>query len=143
MTVEEGMSLIVKTVSRILFPLMFLFGVYIIIHGHLTPGGGFPGGVVIASAVVMIVLAFGIERAQKEFGELQAELSESFGAFMLVGLGIVGIIVVGDFLGEVLPLGTLGSLFSGGNLPILNVGVGMKVGAGLITIIYAMLAVRK
>lgn len=139
---EKGMSLIVKTVSRLLFPFMFLFGIYVIIHGHLTPGGGFPGGVIIATSVAMILLAYGLERAEEEFGELHAEISESFGALILVGLGIVGIILVGNFLGEVFPLGTLGDLFSGGNLPILNIGVGMKVGAGLVTILYAMLAVR-
>lgn len=139
---KNGMTLIVKTVVRLLFPLMLLFGVYVILHGHITPGGGFPGGVIIATSVVMVVLAYGSERAKGSLGTIEAEALESFGALMLVVLGILGIIIVGNFLGEVIPLGTLGNLFSGGNLPILNIAVGIKVGAGLVTIMYAMLEVR-
>lgn len=140
MSDDEGMTLIVRTVSRLLFPVMFLFGVYVIIHGHLTPGGGFPGGVIIASSVVMLLLSYGIDKAKEEIGEVQTEVSESVGALILVGMGIMGIIFVGSFLQEVLPLGEVGNLFSGGNLPVLNIGVGIKVGAGLTSILYAMLA---
>lgn len=139
---EDGMTLIVKTVSRLIFPFIFLFGIYVILHGHLTPGGGFPGGVIIAASVVMILLAYGFDTAQEQMDALSAEVSESLGALILIGLGIMGIFMVGDFLGEVLPPGTIGSLFSGGNFPILNIGVGMKVGAGVVTIFYAMLGLR-
>lgn len=139
---KSGMTLIVKTVARLLFPIMLLFGVYVILHGHITPGGGFPGGVIIATSIAMIVLAYGSESAKDRLGTIEAEALESFGALMLVVLGILGIIIVGNFLGEVIPLGTLGNLFSGGNLPILNIGVGIKVGAGLVTIMYGMLEVK-
>lgn len=142
MTEEDGMTLIVKTVSRLIFPFIFLFGIYVILHGHLTPGGGFPGGVIIAASVVMILLAYGFDTAQEQMDALSAEVSESLGALILIGLGVIGILMVGNFLGEVLPEGTIGRLFSGGNLPILNIGVGMKVGAGIVTIFYAMLGLR-
>lgn len=137
---SRGMTLIVKTVSRLLFPVMFLFGIYVIIHGHLTPGGGFPGGVIVASSVAMLLISYGIDKTKEEIGKFQAGISESIGALILVTLGIIGIIFVGSFLQEILPLGTVGELFSGGNLPILNIGVGIKVGAGLTSIMYAMLA---
>lgn len=146
MNEEGGMTLIVKTVSRIIFPFLLLFGVYIILHGHLTPGGGFPGGVIIAAAVVMVLLAYGFETAQNSVSALAAEVSESIGALMLIVLGVIGIIMVGNFLGELpmLPksIEYIGDLFSGGNLPILNIGVGLKVGAGVVTIFYAMLGLR-
>jgi multicomponent Na+:H+ antiporter subunit B len=137
----KGMTLIVRTVSRLLFPFMFLFGVYIVIHGHLTPGGGFPGGVIIAASVVMLLLAHGMERAKTRVGDLQAEIAESLGGLILVGLGVFGVIVGIAFLKNILPLGTLGELFSAGNLPVLNVGVSIKVAAGLVAIFYAMLRV--
>lgn len=137
----KGMTLIVRTVSRLLFPFMFLFGVYIVIHGHLTPGGGFPGGVIIAASVVMLLLAHGMERAKAKIADLQAEVAESLGGLILVGLGVFGVIVGIAFLKNVLPLGTLGELFSAGNLPVLNVGVSIKVAAGLVAIFYAMLRV--
>lgn len=137
----KGMTLIVRTVSRLLFPFMLLFGVYIVIHGHLTPGGGFPGGVIIAASVVMLLLAHGMERAKTRVGDLQAEIAESLGGLILVGLGVFGVIVGIAFLKNILPLGTLGELFSAGNLPVLNVGVSIKVAAGLVAIFYAMLRV--
>ncbi|MEE9191863.1 MAG: MnhB domain-containing protein, partial [Candidatus Aerophobetes bacterium] len=63
---NKGMTLIVKTVVKFLAPIVILFGVYIILHGHLTPGGGFPGGVVVASAFILLTLAYGKEVAEKK-----------------------------------------------------------------------------
>jgi len=138
----KGMTVIVRTVCRLLFPFMFLFGAYVVVHGHLTPGGGFPGGVIIAASVVMLLLAYGFERAQRVVGALHAEVAESIGGLVLVGLGLLGVVISMAFLENVLPLGTLGELFSAGNLPVLNIGVGIKVAAGLVTIFYAMLGLR-
>ncbi|KUO40997.1 MAG: hypothetical protein AVW06_04790 [Hadesarchaea archaeon DG-33-1] len=137
-----GMTVIVRTISRLLFPFIFLFGIYIIVHGHLTPGGGFQGGVILAASVIMLLLAYGIERAQAKVNVLQAELSESLGGLILVGLGLLGIVLGITFLKNVLPLGELGHIFSAGNLPVLNIGVSIKVAAGFLTIFYAMLRLQ-
>lgn len=137
-----GMTVIVRTISRLLFPFTFLFGIYIIVHGHLTPGGGFQGGVILAASVIMLLLAYGIERAQAKVNVLQAELSESLGGLILVGLGLLGIVLGITFLKNVLPFGELGHIFSAGNLPVLNIGVSIKVAAGLLTIFYAMLRLQ-
>jgi len=134
-----GMTVIVRTIARLLFPFTFLFGAYIILHGHLTPGGGFPGGVIIAASVVMLVLAYGIERAQTKVGFLHAEVLESIGGLVIAILGLFGILLGVAFLENVFPLGELGQLFSGGALPLLYLGVGIKVAAGIILIFYAML----
>ncbi len=139
---EGGMTIIVKTVSRLIFPFLFLFGIYVIVHGHLTPGGGFPGGVIIAASVVMLLLAYGFDTAQDRVDSFSAEVSESIGALILIGLGIMGIFMVGSFLGDILPRGIINTLFSGGSFPVLNIGVGMKVAAGVVTIFYAMLGLR-
>ncbi len=134
-----GMTVIVRTIARLLFPFTFLFGVYIVLHGHLTPGGGFPGGVIIASSVVMLFLAYGIERAQKKVSLLHAEVLESVGGLAIVVLGLFGLLFGTFFLQNVFPLGELGQLFSAGNLPLLYLGVGIKVAAGILLIFYAML----
>jgi multicomponent Na+:H+ antiporter subunit B len=134
-----GMTVIVRTIARLLFPFIFLFGTYIVLHGHLTPGGGFPGGVIIAASVLMLILAYGIERAQKRVGFLHAEVLESAGGLAIVVLGLFGLLLGAFFLQNVFPLGGLGDLFSGGNLPLLYFGVGIKVAAGIILIFYAML----
>jgi len=134
-----GMTTIVRTISRLLFPFMFLFGVYVLIHGHLTPGGGFQGGVIIAASVVMLWLAYGLEQSPIGFKLFRTEVFEAIGGLAIVMVGVVGLVVGAGVLGHVLPLGTLGNLFSGGNLPLLNISVGIKVAAGLILIFYAML----
>ena len=56
---EEGLSPIVKIIAAMLFPFILIYSLYIIMHGHLTPGGGFQGGAIGASAVVLLVVAFG------------------------------------------------------------------------------------
>ena len=137
-----GMTIIVRTISRLLFPFMFLFGIYVIIHGHLTPGGGFQGGVILAASVIMLLLAYGIERAQAKVNVLQAELAESLGGLILVGLGLLGVALSIAFLKNILPFGELGHVFSAGNLPVLNISVSIKVAAGLLTIFYAMLSLQ-
>lgn len=134
-----GMTVIVRTIARLLFPFTLLFGAYIVLHGHLTPGGGFPGGVIIAASVVMLLLAFGIERAETRVSFLQAEVLESIGGLAIVVLGLLGLLLGVAFLQNKFPMGELGQLFSAGNLPLLYLGVGIKVAAGIILIFYAML----
>lgn len=74
-----GMTIIVRTIARLLFPFMFLFGAYVVAHGHLTPGGGFPGGVIIAASFVMLILAYGIEQTQKRMSFMNAEVLDTIG----------------------------------------------------------------
>ncbi len=134
-----GMTVIVKTISRIMFPLIFLFGTYIIFHGHLTPGGGFPGGVIIAAAVAMLVLAYGLERIQKSTTVMQAEVLDTLGSMTIAMVCILGLFFGASFLETVFPIGVLGQVFSGGNFLWLYIGVGIKVAAGIMLILYAML----
>lgn len=138
-----GMTIIVRTIARLLFPFTFLLGVYIVLHGHLTPGGGFPGGVIIAASVVMLLLAYGIERAEAKIGFERAEVFESIGGLAIVILGFLGLVLGTFFLQNVFPVGELGQLFSAGNLPLLYLGVGIKVTAGIILIFYAMTRLLK
>jgi multicomponent Na+:H+ antiporter subunit B len=134
-----GMTIIVRTVVRLLFPFTLLFGVYVIAHGHLTPGGGFPGGVIIALSFLMLILAYGIEAAKAKLGSLTVEIAESLGALMIVGLGMIGLVIGAAFLQNVLPHGSPGSLLSAGILPLLYLAVGIEVSAGIITIFYSIL----
>ena len=134
-----GMTLIVKTASRLLFPFVLLFGIYIVLHGHITPGGGFPGGVVIVAAIVMLVLGYGADAAKAKFSPLQASVSENIGSLVLVATGLLGLFVGLNFMKNVIPLGTTGNLYSSGILIPLNIGVGIKVATGLAVILYAML----
>lgn len=135
-----GMTLIVRTISRLLFPFIFLLGIYIVLHGHLSPGGGFPGGVIIAASVVMLILAYGIERAEAKMSLLGEEILDVVGGVAIVLLGLFGILFGFHFLQNypVYPIGEAGLFFSAGNLPLLYIAVSLKVSAGIVLIFYAM-----
>ncbi|MBU2221028.1 MAG: hypothetical protein KJ722_00260, partial [Candidatus Omnitrophica bacterium] len=76
---KTGMSLIVKTITRLTVGLILLFGIYIILHGHLSPGGGFAGGVIVALSFVHLMLAFGKDTAVAKISSNLASNLESIG----------------------------------------------------------------
>lgn len=118
--------------SMLLFPLLMLFGVYIFLHGHLTPGGGFQGGVVIASAFLLLMLA----RVSFHLNHYIVSLVESISGFAYVVIGVLGIFLAAGFLdNRILPLGEFGSLLSAGAIPLIYSLVGLKVGTELTNVI--------
>jgi len=128
----EPASLVLSTGCRFLFPLILLFGAYVFIHGHLTPGGGFQGGAVIASAFLMVYLGCRKKRIRKSW----ARGTESISGLVFVVTGLTGLAVAGHyFLSNFLPEGTLNSLFSAGIIPIIYIAIGLKVGSELTGVI--------
>ena len=87
-----GMSKIVKTIASIAFPLSMIYGLYVIAHGHLTPGGGFQGGAIVASACAMILVAFGSVWTMGKIKEKHLSVLESLGALGFIGLAFFGLI---------------------------------------------------
>jgi multicomponent Na+:H+ antiporter subunit B len=128
----EQASLILSTGCRFLFPLILLFGSYIFIHGHLTPGGGFQGGAIIASAFLLVYLGC----RGKRINEVGAIMTESLGGLTFVVLGLIGLAVGGHyFLSNYLPKGEFNTLFSAGVIPIIYIAIGFKVGSELAGVI--------
>lgn len=117
---------LLKIGVTVVFPLVLLFGIYIIVHGHLSPGGGFQGGVIVASAFLLQFLAHG---DRYDLRERLVTLVESLSGAGFVLAGVLGVLVTGQFLGNFLPLGTMGDLFSGGVLEVIYLFVGFKVAA--------------
>ncbi len=131
----EKASLILRTGCRFLFPFILLFGAYIFIHGHLTPGGGFQGGAIIASAFLLIYMGC----RGKRVNEIGSKSAESLGGLTFIVLGLVGLAVAGHyFLSNFLPKGELYTLFSAGIIPIIYIAIGFKVGSELSGIIDQM-----
>jgi multicomponent Na+:H+ antiporter subunit B len=124
-------SLILRTGSNLLFPLILLFGAYIFVHGHLTPGGGFQGGAVIASGFLLMYLAFPKQSINKK----SSSVVESLSGLVFVGIGLLGLVFSGYFLTNFLPKGIPNTLFSAGIIPIIYIAVGLKVGFELTGII--------
>jgi len=114
------------TGSRLLVPLILLLGVYVFVNGHLTPGGGFQGGAVLASAILLLLLTDPLRR----FSHSLISAVESVSGLLFVTIGVLGIFLAGGFLdNRILPTGTLGELFSAGAIPIIYSLIGLKVGA--------------
>lgn len=140
---QPGMSLIVRTVSHWLKVFLLVFGIYVVLYGHLTPGGGFPGGVIIACAFILITLAESGEVSEKTLSRSIASELDSVGALIFLGIGVAGLLVQdGAFLKNFLLPGIRLRLFSGGFIPLINIGVGLKVGMCLFMVFTVFAALR-
>jgi multicomponent Na+:H+ antiporter subunit B len=124
-------SLVLYTGCRLLFPLILVFGAYIFIHGHLTPGGGFQGGAIIASGYLLIYLGC----RERRISRIASNLAESLGGLTFVVTGLLGLVFGSYFLLNFLPKGTANALFSAGIIPIIYIAIGFKVGSELAGII--------
>jgi multicomponent Na+:H+ antiporter subunit B len=130
----DGASDGLRAVSLLVIPLMVALGAYVVLHGQLTPGGGFQGGVVLAAGPIMILLA-GRYLALKRMGpEWALEALDSLGAAAYALIGLAGLIFAGVYLKNFLPLGSPGKLLSAGMMPLNSLAVGLEVtGAFLLT----------
>jgi len=132
-------SEIFVTASKVLFPIIIMMGVYIFINGHLSPGGGFQGGAVIASAIILLLLA----TPNKPLNHKLFDFIESISGVVFVGLAALGAIIGLGFLDNaILPLGNLGELLSAGAIPVIYSFVGLKVGAELSNVLYKLQSVQ-
>jgi energy-converting hydrogenase B subunit I len=144
----KGMSVVVRTIANISFPFILIYGLYVIAHGHLTPGGGFQGGAVVASGLVLMLIAYNAEWVEKRIKESNLSVFESLGALGFIILAFLGIYFGGmfftnflagtDFIFGMIPVNGAANINTGGTLPLMNFAVGLKVIAGLFAIVFIM-----
>lgn len=128
-------SELVVTGAGLLLPLILAFGIFIFVHGHLTPGGGFQGGVIIASGILFAFLAGTLD----VLSHALISVVETIAGAGYVAVGLLGLWLAGGFLDpRFLPTGEIGALFSAGAIPIIYSLIGIKVGAELSGVIDAM-----
>jgi multicomponent Na+:H+ antiporter subunit B len=119
---------ILRAGTQLLFPLLLVVGLYVIAHGHLTPGGGFQGGVILAAAFFLAVLA----DPSRGLAQTAISLIEGLAGAVFILIGLWALVEDGEFLAPLLvDTGTLGKLISAGTLPLLSCAVGLKVGSEL------------
>ncbi len=124
---RQHASLIVRVGAHLIYPLIAMLGVYVFVHGHLTPGGGFQGGAIIATGVLLMFMSYrSFEVSHKWLTYL-----ESLAGISFVTIGLSGLIWGNSFLQNILPFGVPNELFSAGVIPIIYIAVGIKVGAEL------------
>ena len=137
---DEPASDAVRWLSFALIGAIDLFGIYMILHGHLTAGGGFQGGVILGTASMLVYVAFGYRSYHRLVPKKIVEAAEAVGAGSYIAVGLYGMFLGGAALQNVLPLGQLGALFSGGTIMLLNVTVGIAVAAGFALVFLEFLA---
>lgn len=138
------MSRIVRTVTNFLVVPIVIFGIYLVLHGHLTPGGGFQGGAVVASATALLIISYGA------LGKHKKDLStvEALGLVMFISIALLGIgstmfynflAGTGGIFGGTVSLGTNpGYINTGGTVTLMNLAVGIEVSAALSLILWMM-----
>jgi multicomponent Na+:H+ antiporter subunit B len=125
---------VLRTASLVLFPFLIVTGSYIIIHGHLTPGGGFQGGAILAVAFFLPVLA----SVGDSLDHYTSSVIEGFAGITFIIIGLLALLKQGYFLAPLFGVGTLGELVSSGSLPLLYMAVGLKVGAELAALLVSL-----
>jgi multisubunit Na+/H+ antiporter MnhB subunit len=140
----KGMTSIVKKTTQILAGIIFLYGAYVVIHGHLTPGGGFAGGVIMAGAFILVTLAFGSGFLNLKKEETESTATENISILMVILLSLVGLFFGAKiFFLNFLPKGTVGELISAGVLPLYNIFVGMEVASSIFIIFLALVIFKE
>jgi len=137
----SGLTLIVKTVTRLVIGFIVVYGASVVLYGHITPGGGFAGGVMLACALILIVLAFG---KRKVFGIVSEKKLSGWDS--LAALGIIEIVFIGlfgeMFFKDIFTHGQPMALVSGGTILWSNIIVGIKVAAFLFAVFMALAMFR-
>jgi multicomponent Na+:H+ antiporter subunit B len=142
---KPGMSMIVRTVTRWLKGPILLFGMYIVLYGHVTPGGGFGGGVIIASAFILVMLALGAGHGLAIFSKGAASKTDSLGLLIFLALGWLGTwTAAAYFFSNFIdtPAEAHFTLLSGGIMPMLNIALGLKVASALFLVFTVLTALR-
>jgi multicomponent Na+:H+ antiporter subunit B len=142
--IRDSQDVIVKTLARLLMPFIIVYALYVVMHGHHSPGGGFQGGVILAAGFVLLVVSHGLEQTRKRMSEKAARVISSIGVFIYAGIGILCLILGGNYLDygklskllQVLPaearsLGILG----------VEIGVALAVMAVMFTIFFVIFTV--
>lgn len=135
-------SQVIRTSADLLFPLILLLGIYLALFGHLSPGGGFSGGVVAGSGLLLCAVALGTEAIARRFHETAFERLEWIILLAILLLAVFPIVFGLIPLSDLLPHGRTGSLMSGGTILIYNLLIGLKVFIGTWVIIYYFLRHR-
>jgi len=142
--IRDSKDIIVKTLARFLMPFIVVYALYVVMHGHYSPGGGFQGGVILAAGFILLVISHGLEQTKKRMSEKMAGAISSIGTLIFGGIGALCLILGGNYLdydklskifgvtpAEARSLGILG----------IEIGVALAVMAVMCTIFFAIFTV--
>jgi multicomponent Na+:H+ antiporter subunit B len=114
-------------------------GLDVVVHGHLTPGGGFQGGVVLATGLHLVYIAGQYRTLERLRPTILFETGEAVGEAAFVCIGLAAMVATGAFLANAIPQGTFGNLVSSGTVPLLSIAIGIEVASGVVIVLTAFL----
>lgn len=122
-----------------ILPLTLVYIFYIILHGHLSPGGGFQGGVLMVAAVLLIYLGHGYENTVSILHMNFMRKTEGVALILYIALAFTGVAMGANFCQNVLDLGVIGALESSGTISLMDEAVGLNVLTGVTALVLSML----
>ncbi|MER7986753.1 MnhB domain-containing protein [Streptomyces noursei] len=125
----------VRRYALLALPVTLLIGLYVIAHGQLSPGGGFQGGIVVATALHLLYIAVDYRALERIRPVGLYEVADAAGEAAYVLVGAAALLTGAAFLTNVLPLGTFNTLSSGGTVPLLNAAIGVEVACGVVVLL--------
>lgn len=135
-------SEIVRVIANKLSPLLLLFGLYLSTYGQLSPGGGFQGGVIIGSAMALLMVGHGLVFVKRRFSIKLMHVGGALALLFLLLLGMVGIVEGEGFLANVFPVGQQSGLSCALMILAMNLAIGVNVGVGMLLILFFLARYR-
>ncbi|MDY6950623.1 MAG: Na(+)/H(+) antiporter subunit B [Thermodesulfobacteriota bacterium] len=96
--IRDSQDVIVKTLARLLMPFIIVYALYVVMHGHHSPGGGFQGGVILAAGFILLGISYGLGETRRRMSEKAAGIISSIGVFVYAGVGLLCLILGGNYL---------------------------------------------
>jgi multicomponent Na+:H+ antiporter subunit B len=124
-----------RLAGYVFLPVTLAVGFTTVAHGALTPGGGFQGGVALGTGVHLLYVAGSYDALERVRPVWALEWGEAIGAGAFACFGIAGALASASFLGNVLPLGSFGDLYSSGGVLFLSAAVGVEVASGVVVLL--------
>jgi multicomponent Na+:H+ antiporter subunit B len=126
--IKDSGDVIVKTLARLLAPFIVAYALYVVMHGHHSPGGGFQGGVILAASFVLLAITHGVGMMRRKLSERVAEVLSSVGVLIYAGIGFLCIFLGGNYL----DYGRLYRVFGGSEAEARSLGIlGVEIGVAL------------
>ncbi len=139
-------DLIINTACRLMIPFVQLFALYVIAHGHHSPGGGFQGGVIYGAAIILLALATDLRSTIRRIGEKATGIFGSIGVLIYAGTGALCLLLGGNFLNYSALAGLLGVdpiMARSHGILIVETGVGLAVMAVMVSLYYVLSSVGR
>ena len=135
--VKDFDDLIIRTCARIMIPFLQIYSLYVFVHGHISPGGGFQGGCIMAASFILLAVTFNIGEAKRRFSERANALLCCLGVFIFAGTGALALIFSDNFLDysslrHIIPVGPVMARYYG--MALIELGVEITVMAVMVSI---------